>query len=246
MSGLIDADTGESVEVDLDNPGSDLAVYLSDYIATVHTDTGDEVYRYSLYDPEDQDRPEGSLTTDDVHEEIGVSVKWFCLDPGARGWKPRYGGNATATAEMTDEEREAKRAERRDVIAANKAWLAAEHVRRDWLRAFCNRKTAPKDGPVFIAQTLATSPQLLSDHRARGAQRDFLSVDTSETLSTAKSAMVALALCLIAHEAATDKNSWRDGGRRTAAYLRYIESQGYALAPVERRACGETVDTDEL
>ena len=58
--------------------------------------------------------------------------------------------------------------------------------------------------------------------------------------------MTSLALCLIAHEANTHKGSWRHIDPRTAAYLRFIEAQGYGLSPVERRACGETVPTDEL
>lgn len=246
VSSLVDATTNEAVEVDLDNPGPHLAVYLSDQIVTVHTATGDEVARWTVRAADDPNRPEGALTHADVHEEIRVRVRWFCLDPAARNWKARWGGSAAeSSAEMTDEEREAKRAERRDVIAANKAWLAAEQVRRDWLRDFCARKSAPKDGAVFIAQTLAADPQLLADHRAVGAQRDYLNLDGIDTVSPARAGLLALAMCLIAHEAATDKNSWRRG-RRTAAYLRYIESQGYALSPVERRACGEAVSTDEL
>lgn len=241
---LADATTGERVEVDPDNPGPHLAVHLSDSIVTVHTATGDEVPRWTVRAADDPNRPEGALTHADVHEEIRVRPRWFCLDPAARNWKVRW-GSAEAPAELTDQEREAKRAERRDVIAANKAWLAAEQVRREWLREFCARKSAPKDGAVFIAQSLAADSNLLADHRALGARRDYLNLDGIDTVSPAKAGLLALAMCLIAHEAATDKNSWRRG-RRTAAYLRYIESQGYALSPVERRACGETVSTDEL
>lgn len=45
----------------------------------------------------------------------------------------------------------------------------------------------------------------------------------------------------IVYEAATNREHWRrldDGTRR---YLRFIESQGYELSDVERRACGEDV-----
>ena len=41
---------------------------------------------------------------------------------------------------------EEQKTERRVVIARNKAWKFAQVVRRDWLRTFAARKTAPKDG----------------------------------------------------------------------------------------------------
>ncbi|MEW1939396.1 hypothetical protein ACIQCV_15775 [Dietzia maris] len=51
---------------------------------------------------------------------------------------------------------------------------------------------------------------------------------------------------IFAHEANSHRGSSRRPAPRTAAYLRFIEAQSYALSFVERRACGETVATDEL
>src|SRR3954466_3091866 len=62
---------------------------------------------------------------------------------------------------MSEAEREPARAERRDVIESNKAWASAETVRRDWLRAYLIRKTAPKGTAAFIATALATDADLV-------------------------------------------------------------------------------------
>ena len=59
------------------------------------------------------------------------------------------------------------KAERREVIANNKAWDAARPVRRQWLTAFLARRTAPKDAPQWIAATLASCA-----HDVRRAMED--------------------------------------------------------------------------
>lgn len=51
--------------------------------------------------------------------------------------------------------------------------------------------------------------------------------------------MIALAQVLAAYEDRTDRSDWRTVRPHVARYLRFIEAQGYALSPVERRACGE-------
>ena len=244
VSSLVDIDTGEHAEVDHNAPGDHIAVQLRADYTTVLTATGEPVDPYELYEDDDQDIPEGGITHSQVHEELVVTHRLYCDNPAARGWK-RLGATAPAPA-ATEQDKEAARAERRDVIAANKAWLAAEQVRRDWLKTFCARKTAPKNSAPFIAATIANSPHLLASERLRSEREHYLTVKDAAEMSTAKATMTSLALCLIAHEANTHKGSWRHIDPRTTAYLRFIEAQGYALSPVERRACGETVPTDEL
>ena len=79
----------------------------------------------------------------------------------------------------------------------------------------------------------------VADRRLQRAARQACDYQSGSLLN-------GLAMCLIAHEVNTHKGSWRHIDRRTVAYLRFIEDQGYALSPVERRACGDHVDTDEL
>ena len=51
---------------------------------------------------------------------------------------------------------EARREERRRVIANNKAWASAETVRREWLAGFLARKTAPKGAEALICEAVVT------------------------------------------------------------------------------------------
>ncbi|MGH3658955.1 MAG: ParB/RepB/Spo0J family partition protein, partial [Micromonosporaceae bacterium] len=65
--------------------------------------------------------------------------------------------------EMTDDEREQAREQRRFVIAHNKAWTSATEVRRLWLAEWLTRKTPPKGTAVFVAGMIAAHPDLLPD-----------------------------------------------------------------------------------
>lgn len=103
------------------------------------TATGEPIDPYEIFEDDDEDRPADSITRSQVHDDLVVQTRRYCDNLAARGWKGRW--SATPPAEPTETEREQMRAERRDVIAANKAWLAAEQVRSDWLKTFCARKT---------------------------------------------------------------------------------------------------------
>jgi ParB family transcriptional regulator, chromosome partitioning protein len=72
------------------------------------------------------------------------------------------------------ERAEAASAERRRVIAGNKAWDAAVKVRRAWLRELFQRKTAPAGAAAFIAHAVVTG-----EHAVRRAfeQTHPLAVD---------------------------------------------------------------------
>jgi ParB family chromosome partitioning protein len=83
----------------------------------------------------------------DVYGTTDVKVSYYLTDPKAAGFH-RYG--QTAKEPMTEEQK----AERKTLIANNKAWDWAETVRREWLGEFLTRKTLPKDAPQFIARGL--------------------------------------------------------------------------------------------
>src|SRR3546814_20150824 len=59
---------------------------------------------------------------------------------------------------MTDEQK----AERRTLIANNKAWASAQVVRREWLTTLLSRKTLPKDTAAVIATGLTVHRQAVS------------------------------------------------------------------------------------
>ncbi|WP_307961843.1 hypothetical protein [Salinispora arenicola] len=184
--------------------------------------------------------------------------EYVCIDFAAHGhalrWQGHDSGSGRKTvAEMTDSEREEARAQRRDVIQSNKAWDSAETVRRNWLRTFLARKTAPKTAAGSLARTdhavtsaltggnrLAHDLLGLPDQAPTLGRRAPAMVELVGKASDERAQMIALGLLLAAYEEATSRNSWRTVSDSTTRYLRYLEANGYELSTVELRACGES------
>ena len=175
-----------------------------------------------------------------------VQAVHVCTDPRAHGHTDRHGGATKAAGPLTDQEK----AERARVRENNAAWRSAEVVRRDWLRAFLTRKTAPKDAAAYIAAEVASGSHQLRRalERSHPLGRDLLGHDnsgdgwhsrgedlrhTGEQASPARAQMIALGLILAAHEDATGVHSWRNPDRATRRYLRYLVANGYKPADVE-------------
>ncbi len=200
----------------------------------------------------------GGDEDDDDSWSRGWVPVYVCTDYQAHGHAPRWGGHDSGrktNAEMTAQEREQARAERRDVIDSNKAWDSAEAVRRDWLRTFLGRKTAPKAAAAFIATSLARADFAITRAFTGGNQLayELLGIertkrlhggrgeDIAGVLATAtegRALLITLGLVLAAYEEATGRHSWRNVDPGTAHYLTLIQAQGYELADVEQRARG--------
>ena len=141
---------------------------------------------------------------------------------------------------------EEQKTERRVVIAGNKAWKSAQVVRRDWLRTFAARKTAPKDGPAPLAYETTTSTTALTNavqhghtlaHTTRsletpapagwggyaGAAAITTAIDTASP-ARARAQMIALVVAVTAIESATGSHTWRNPTADVARYLTAIES----------------------
>lgn len=180
---------------------------------------------------------------------VYVNVGWngdihpiyYIRDPKAAGLhKANASGNAGGP--MTDEQK----AERRALIANNKAWASAETVRREWLAAFLARKTLPKDAAAFVATALTTVHSTVGHavqngnglaHDLLGIQRGSYGRDNLAPLverTPAKAAHVALAIVLGGIEDSTGKHTWRYPTERDAAYFRRLAAWGYALSDVEQ------------
>lgn len=187
---------------------------------------------------------------------------YVCTDPASHGHRSRWGGRAAtatpAAGEPTDEQREARRAERRDVIESNKAWSAATTVRRDWLRGFAARKTAPKGSAAFVAAAIATDGQLLDRVGGNALAADLLGVTETvsygrsyelprliEQAAEARAWQLTLIQTLAAYEDATSRDDWRHVSSTTRRYLTFLAAQGYPLADVERRACGDQAAAED-
>ena len=136
---LADAD-GEPLTPDGHAACPGHAAYLDteyDYLdpATGAPLTGEQLQ--ALDDAEDNDE-DGTFdrTPQAVYGPV-LRAAYVCTDPQGHGHSPLHGswptgGTGRAPAgEPTDEQREAARAARRDVIESNRAWASAEQVRRE-------------------------------------------------------------------------------------------------------------------
>lgn len=165
---------------------------------------------------------------------------------------------APSTAPMTaktDEEQaaeaEERKAARRALVANNKAWDAANEVRRAWLGEFLQRKTMPKDTARFLAVAL-TRYAHLSDAYGTVRTIGLLGVDSSgyhrDTLAQwvqehpTKALHVAVAVMLTGFENASNRDWWRHPCAEGRAYLTQLAEWGYPLSRIERTAA--SIDTD--
>lgn len=182
---------------------------------------------------------------DDPVEPVYVCTNWR-----KHGHQDRYASTSSKpkAADMTESEREAAKAERRDVIESNKAWKSAETVRRQWVTKFLTRKTAPKGAAAFIATSLFYNTQGLNGHGVesvaeaftghRGGYADATAQSAIDKATEGRATVLALGYALAAAEAATGTHSWREVNKRTASYLTFLADQGYTLSAVEERAAG--------
>lgn len=167
-----------------------------------------------------------------------------CADPAGNGhtnWRSTSAAAASTGGPMNDEQK----AERREVVANNKAWDSAQTVRRAWLGQFAARKSTPRDGAQFLAARLvdragALDPKHEVARTVLGlgevphyGQADPLAA-LIETASPARAAHLSLVLVLAAIEATTGRHTWRHGSAHAATYLRALASWGYGLSDVER------------
>lgn len=182
-----------------------------------------------------------------------VDVTHFISDYKAHGF--RKDGSTAPSGPMTNEQK----AERRELIANNKAWASAETVRREWLTAFLGRKTLPKDAAQFVARGLTGSRSTVADamsrgnslaHTLLGIEHDggMWSGDKLAALVEAnpgKAATVSLAVVLAGIESHTSKDTWRHPTHDMSAYFGQLVAWGYAASEVEQIVIDhDTTSTD--
>lgn len=186
----------------------------------------------------------------DEQEQVTVAT-YVCTDARAHGhvdrWAGGYGGSAKKkAADMSEPEREAARAERRDVIESNKAWKSAEIVRAAFVVKFLTRKTAPKGSAAFVVATIAEEGHWLSDHRTPTKADELLNggkarmradrAKAAENVTEGRALMLAVGQCCAAYEAQMGTHTWRNVTPGPARYLAFLAANGYELADVEKRA----------
>lgn len=222
----------------------------------VFTDVDGNPVDESLIDWSTEDDPEavaaeGMLHCDSVVEKTEwVPDEYFCINPEAEGltvvdrrfadFDRRFG--ATADAESEARRKEAEKAERRRVIALNKAGDAAQTVRRKFVTELLQRKTPPKGTAPFVAERLIADPYLLQ----RGGEvasellgADLKSGELLDHVSDARAEVVLLGVTLGSLELATGRDAWRAPDTASRAYLGFLAAHGYGLSAVEQVIVGD-------
>jgi ParB family chromosome partitioning protein len=185
-----------------------------------------------------------------------ATISYFLTDYKAAGFR-KDTGSGSANGPMTDEQK----AERRTLIANNKAWASAEVVRREWLAEFLSRKTLPKDAGTVIAQGLTVHRRHVGSavtngntlaHTLLGIERGgYYDADKLAAMieySPAKAQHVTLAIVLAGIEDSTDKTTWRYPEVAKAQYFQQLAKWGYGLSDVEQiviHATAPTVSDDQ-
>jgi ParB family chromosome partitioning protein len=175
-----------------------------------------------------------------------------CEDPAKHGHVDIYASTGAPSkpkaADLSEKEREQAKAARNLVIENNKAWTAAETVRREWLATYAAIKTPPKGTGAFLAAALCKDSSVAGSVGGNSLASQWLGVKHTgygwADLSPAKTAtenralVVVLMQILGGYEANLTKDSWRGDGTHSAVgrYLRFIETCGYTLSDVEKYA----------
>ncbi|WP_270889233.1 ParB/RepB/Spo0J family partition protein [Pedococcus sp. 5OH_020] len=195
---------------------------------------------------------------DDTGREVRVyeaQATFVCTRWKAEGHVDTYARGSDAkpkAAALSPQQREQAKAERRDVVESNKAWDAAEPVRRSWVAQFLTRKTPPKGTASIVAHLVTQHGDALStvggDHLAAewfgltpasyGASTGWGALIDKAT--EPRATVIALGRLLAGCEKDTSRDSWRRVSPRTSAYLRFLAANGYDLSEVEKRAAGLT------
>lgn len=193
----------------------------------------------------------GRSWTDDV---LHAEPRWGCSDPAGHGHAPLRpdAGSGGRGGAMTEQEK----ADRRRVIANNKAWDSAETVRRRWLRDLLAGTTPPADAAVFIAASLGEAHYALA--RALGDRNalacELLRLDAPAGVlrggdahpiaaaaghaSAQRATMITLAVVLAGFEADTGRHTWRNPDAGDQRYLRQLQAWGYPVSDVEHLVLG--------
>jgi ParB family chromosome partitioning protein len=207
------------------------------------------------------DHDDGSPLTAETHGECPgraavvpefnpTEPRHFCLDPAAHGHRDRYQRTPRPAGGGLPEE---AKAERREVIENNKAWRAAEPVRREWVRGLLTRKTPPKGTLRFVTQEMLGSPERVGDGKDEllavllGADAPTGYGRSVGAAQVARASDAQLPLVLLAQVAADREqtmgvHTWRHRSDTAARYLSFLASTGYVLSDIEQHVIDDAAD----
>ncbi|WP_147304974.1 hypothetical protein [Subtercola boreus] len=227
------------------------------------TDAADDDTERPTLDPETHAACDGHavfLTVNGLGEGDTETVP-LCTKPELhqsiyRSYRTPTSEPVELTEEEADAQAEAKRAERRTLVANNRAWDTSQTLRKEWIVEFLTRKKLPTDAAAFVAVTLTRHSYDVTGDNSGGAavflgHEGYVAREALATMVEAtptKAGYVSLAVALSARENRTSRESWRNPNVSDEAYLLQIEKWGHKLSAVERIAAGypapDTVEED--
>ena len=187
-------------------------------------------------------------------DDDSYEVAYLCLDPVAHGHVTLDRGDVETPGQATSPETaggwtEEQKAERRQVVANNKAWDSAEVVRRSFVAELLHRRSTPKGTLRFVTEVLLLDPSVATAGDDRDLDRvlghdeptpgDWWSRPAATALLEQPTPDSRLSMLLLAQvasgiEATTGRSAWRTPSDRLARYFRFLESVGYGVSEVER------------
>jgi ParB family transcriptional regulator, chromosome partitioning protein len=175
------------------------------------------------------------------------SAKPVISDWKELGFTPKYerydGGTQAQKGPMTEEQK----AERKTLIANNRAMESATKVRREWVKTLLSRKAAPKGWQHFTVHAITHHPETASGYDGKVAT-EMIGAKTGEesdrwgwnplrdhvAKTTARPEFALLALICAGYEKTIQKDSWRSAGQVHNAYLTQLVTWGYKASVVEQ------------
>jgi ParB family chromosome partitioning protein len=190
----------------------------------------------------------GHIATVSIGYDDDAHVTYGCTDPDTHGHQDRFAGSRTQPGQQGGPMSDEQKAERRTVIANNRAWRDAEPVRLAHVQNLLRRATPPKGTMRYVTTEILTSPEMVA--RASGSDvaaivgRDdadearpwerHAATDLAEQATDKRLPLVLLAQVAAAFEGAMSPHTWRSRSDVAARYLRFLVSTGYTLSEVEQ------------
>jgi len=174
--------------------------------------------------------------------------EYVCTNPKANGHASRRSdtSNGAGQRQALSRSEDEQRAERREVIENNKAWRAAEPVRRQYVQELLARRGLPQGTLRFVVTELLAEPERFGDGKDE-LLADLLGVASPDawrrkvgSAFAAKLPDARLPLGLLAQVAADREqtmgiHTWRHTSPAAARWLTFLASTGYALAEIEQQ-----------
>jgi ParB family chromosome partitioning protein len=199
-------------------------------------------------------RADGEPATDEDANAYVISTDYrgqHNAKPVITGWKelgftPRYerydGGSQAQKGPMTEEQK----AERKTLIANNKAMESATKVRRGFVKTLLARKQAPKGWQYFTVHAITHHSETASGYEGKvAAEMVGAKIEESNAWAwnplrehvaktTARPELSLIALVCAGYEKTIAKDSWRSPNQTHRDYLNQLVTWGYTPSEVEQ------------